>query len=288
MFYEVTGVGKPVVVLEAGIAASSVSWELVRRQLAQFTTVFTYDRAGLGRSPLAQHRSTALDAARDLRCVLSKSGLPGPYVLVGHSFGGLVVRVFQQYYPELVSGMVLLDPVARSEWALPTPDRARMLGRGVMLSRRGATLARIGVVGLALKLLTGGNRSIPKLLAKISAGRGAGIADRLVDEVKKLPRELWPVVAEQWSQPNSFTAMANSLESLPVSAAQLDESRGLGDLPLVVLSSDRSTPAALREHAAEASLSSRGRHTVLSNTGHWLQLDAPEAVCMAVRDVCKG
>lgn len=286
---DIRGIGVPPVVLEAGIAASSVSWALVQPELAKHTTVIAYDRAGFGLSEPALHKSTALDAVNDLKTVLGASGVPGPYVLVGHSFGGLIVRLFQQVHPELVSGLVLLDPVARSEWHQDSgisEDRRRMLSRGVMLSRRGAWLARVGVVGLALRALTGGSQRLPMLLAKASSGRGAGVATRLVGEVKKLPAELWPVVAQHWSQPKSFIAMANSLESLPFSATQLDETRTLGDLPVAVLSSSLSTPAALQEHAREAKLSTRGSYQILQGAGHWLQLDAPEAVCAAVLAIC--
>lgn len=274
--------------LESGIAASSVSWSLVQTVLARSTTVISYDRAGFGWSDAASHKSTALDAVHDLFCVLSESQLPPPYILVGHSFGGLIVRIFQQKHPEMVCGLVLLDPVARSEWHADsgiTRDRARMLARGAMLSRRGAFLARIGVVGFALRALTGGSYRIPSLLSKLSAGKGSSVATRLVGEVTKLPKELWPTIADHWSKPKSFNAMANSLEQLPLSATQIDEGFTLGDLPLAVLSSAQSTPAALREHAAEASLSTRGKHLILDGVGHWLQLDAPAAVCAAVLEV---
>lgn len=88
------GQGSPAVVLEAGIAASSLSWALVARKAAEFTTVVSYDRAGFGWSDPPPHQSTALDAARDLALLLDRCGGPGPFVLVGHSFGGLIVRVF--------------------------------------------------------------------------------------------------------------------------------------------------------------------------------------------------
>src|ERR1700733_10566441 len=99
------GQGGPVVVLEAGIAASSLSWALVARQVAEFTTVVTYDRAGFGWSDPTSHPCTALDAVRDLALVLDKVEIRGPVVLVGHSFGGLIARVFQQRYPERVVGL---------------------------------------------------------------------------------------------------------------------------------------------------------------------------------------
>jgi len=281
----VTGQGRPFVVLEAGIAASSLSWALVAKSVAEFTTVVTYDRAGFGWSDPASHRSTALDAAKDLALLLDKAGIPGPVLLVGHSFGGLIVRIFQQTYPERTAGLVLVDPVCRTEWRDANEARKHMLAHGVLLSRRGEVLARLGVVRLALHLLMSGSRVIPKVLARVSAGRGAGVTERLTGEVRKLPRELWPAVAAHWSEARCFHAMADALENLPLSVTQLDESRPLEDMPMIVLSAGSAGAEAMREHEHDARLSTRGEHRIVSASGHWMQLDAPGAVVEAIRQL---
>jgi pimeloyl-ACP methyl ester carboxylesterase len=87
-------------------------------------------------------------------------------------------------------------------------------------------------------------------------------------------------VAAHWSEARCFRAMADALESLPVSVTQLDEERLLGDLPVVVLSAQAS-----EEHEHDARLSTRGEHVIVPNSGHWIQLDAPEAVVDAIRRV---
>ena len=276
------GTGSPVVVLEAGIAASSVSWSLVQERLAGLTTVVGYDRAGLGWSD-AGCRSTARDSALDLVLMLACSGFAAPYVLVGHSYGGLIARICQQDFPNLVAGMVLVDPVVRGEWRELSEEKSRMLARGVMLSRRGALLARLGIVRMALTLLMSGSKRIPQLMARVSAGNGASVTDRLVGEVRKMPKEHWPAIAWHWSKERSFTAMAGNLENLPASVRQLDNKRSLGDLPLVVLSAGKEVP----EHAAEAALSTRGEAFVVRDSGHWIQLDAPNAVVDAIERVVR-
>jgi pimeloyl-ACP methyl ester carboxylesterase len=281
----VLGRGSPAVVLEAGIAASSLSWALVARRVAEFTTVVTYDRAGFGWSDPAGHRCTALDAAHDLHLLLECAGIRGPLVLVGHSFGGLIARVFEQQYPERLAGLVLVDPVSRTEWRELNEERKRMLARGVLLSRRGEFLARLGVVRLALKLLMSGSRRIPRLLARASAGPGAGITERLTGEVRKMPPELWPAVAAHWSKARCFRAMADALENLPFSVEQIDESRTMGDLPAIVLSAASVNGPVLSEHRHDAALSLRGEHIVVPGSGHWMQLDAPDAVIAAIRKV---
>ncbi len=275
----------PTVILDAGLAATSLSWALVQPLIAEFATVVSYDRAGLGWSDDAVKPASALNAAEDLRLLLDHAKLTGPFVLVGHSFGGLIARVFQQLHPELVAGMVLVDPAVRAEWRAPNEQRRRMLARGASLSRRGAFLARIGVVRFALHSLTGGAQRVPGLLAKAFAGKSAGVANRLVGEVQKIPRELWPVVAAHWSEERAFRTMAEYLENLPLSVEQVDENHDLGDLPVVVLSAANSTAQGLAEHEHDARLSSRGEQMVVPGTGHWINLDAPEAVAAAVRRV---
>ena len=279
------GQGGPVVILEAGIAASSLSWALVAKRVAEFTTVVTYDRAGFGWSDPAPHRPTALDCARDLAVLLENAEIRRPFVVVGHSFGGLIARIFEQIRPERTAGLVLVDPVCRREWREADEPRKRMLARGVLLSRRGELLARLGVVRFALKLLMSGSRTVPKLLARASAGRGAGVTERLTGEVRKMPPELWPAVAAHWSEARCFRTMANSLESLPVSVTQIDESRSLGALPVVVLSAASANAQATEEHEHDARLSTRGEHTVVPGSGHWMLLDAPDAVAEAIRRV---
>jgi pimeloyl-ACP methyl ester carboxylesterase len=227
----VEGSGEPVVVLEAGAAATSLSWPLVTPQLAGLGTVVAYDRAGLGWSDPGTSGYTALDSAKDLALLLDRIPAPGPVILAGHSFGGLVARILEQQDPGRVAGLVLIDPVVRAGWREMNPT----LARGVMLSRRGAWLAQLGVVNVALKLLLSGSRVLPKLVGRVSAGQGAGVMERLTGEVRKIPPELWPAIAYHWSRPKSFQTMADTLESLPVSVKQLDETRTLGDLPVVVL-----------------------------------------------------
>ena len=105
------GEGSPTVVLEAGSGGKGViAWSLVQERMAITTRVCSYDRAGLGWSdpdPTDQPRPS-LRVAQSLYTLLHNAGIDGPYVLVGHSSGGLHVRSFASQYPEEVVGMVLL------------------------------------------------------------------------------------------------------------------------------------------------------------------------------------
>jgi pimeloyl-ACP methyl ester carboxylesterase len=123
--YRSRGSGRPTVVLEAGGGCSQDAWAGVFEALAQFTGVVSYDRLGLGASDPGLRRRTCLDLVRDLQDLLLAAAIPGPYVLVGHSFGGQVVRLYAHQYPHDVVGMVLVDAVhheqnARALSLMPT------------------------------------------------------------------------------------------------------------------------------------------------------------------------
>lgn len=281
----ITGGPLPAVVLEAGIGASSVSWALVRQQLAGVVRVCAYDRAGLGWSEAAPAPRTLANILGDLHNLTRYPEIGRPFVLVGHSFGGMVALEYAHLHRDELAGLVLLDPLTAREWHPLTPSNQKMLARGVRLSRRGALLARLGVVRFTLALLTTGSRRVPKMFSRISSGNGAPLTERLVSEIQKLPREAWPYVQVHWCQPKSFLSMADHLENLPGNAAACSDSSDLGDLPLIVLSAGDSPAARVFEHRRIAGFSRRGRLIVAEKSGHWIQLDHPELVVSAIQEV---
>jgi len=108
------GQGSPAVVFEGGFGAGIASWSTVQKEVAAFARTVSYDRAGLGQSELGPKPRSAKQIATELHTALEKAGVKPPYVLVGHSFGGIYVRVFAERYPKEVAGMVLLDPSQES------------------------------------------------------------------------------------------------------------------------------------------------------------------------------
>jgi len=100
----------PTVIMEAGLNSSSETWSNIQPEIAKFTRVCTYDRAGMGKSdPPPQQPRTSSQIARDLHTLLTKTRIAGPIVLVGHSFGGINVRMYASLYPKNVVGMILVD-----------------------------------------------------------------------------------------------------------------------------------------------------------------------------------
>lgn len=282
------GHGAPAVVLEAGIAASSASWKLVAEPLSHATRVVAYDRAGFGWSAAPHTPRVISTLVEELRQMLDATGLHEPVILAAHSFGGLLARHFAATYPKRVKALVLADPLLPFEWHPLTRTQRIRLGYGVMLSRRGATLARVGVVRFALNSLLSGSVFLPKLFAKASSGPGSSVTDRIVGELRKLPQELWPVMAAHWCHPRCFRTMAEYLERLPANCAEPVDDNALRHIPLIVISAATCHPRVMEGHRALAACSEQGRHIVAEGSGHWVQLDRPDLIVEAVRALLLG
>jgi pimeloyl-ACP methyl ester carboxylesterase len=284
--YEV-GQGSPAVVLEAGLAASSLSWALIQAPLAQSTKVVSYDRAGFGWSEMSPEPLTIRRAVDDLGLLLEAAGVTPPYILGGHSFGGLLVRAFAHLRPHEVVGIVLVDPVSLDFWADCDQGNRARLRLGTKLSRRGALLAELGIVRLALSALTGGQRWLPKLIARGSAGRATNLIGRLVEEVKKLPPALWPAIRAHWSRPKCFRSMAATLQILPQAAAEVRDMPIAAEVPVTVISAGNATESELMERDRWANQSRHGKHAKVVDCGHWIQLEKPELVVAAFCEILR-
>jgi pimeloyl-ACP methyl ester carboxylesterase len=137
--------GAPTVVLETGLGGMSSAWGWVQPEVATFTRVVSYDRAGLGWSAPDGLPRMAQHVAQRLRGLLHGSGIPGPYVLVGHSMGGLYLRFFADQYPGEVAGMVLID-AAHPDQHQRSPAIRRHMSSGFRMLRSVPLLAVLGYV----------------------------------------------------------------------------------------------------------------------------------------------
>ena len=277
------GSGAPVVLLESGIAASSLSWSAVQPEIAKFTRVCAYDRAGLAWSDVASCPRSFEQIVDELSAVLVHVAPGERYVLVGHSFGSFVIRAYAARHPGSVLGLVLVDPP--TEWLTMTPQRARMLWGGRHLSRVGAVLAHIGVVRACLALLSGGAPGAPRRFVRIFGPTAARTLERLVGEVRKLPPELHPTVQALWCQPKCFYAMADHLAVLEREGVSLSGFIPPGEIPVIVISSGNQPPDEIAAHGMLAARSADGRHVIAARSAHWVQFDEPALVVTLVAEL---
>jgi pimeloyl-ACP methyl ester carboxylesterase len=196
----------PTVVLEAGMGSFSPNWYWVQEELAPVVRSVSYDRAGLGWSRRSRRPRDAQTVAMELRDALREAAIEPPYVLAGHSFGGLPVRAFADLYPELTTGLVLVDASHPDQWVRwPTPHADRMLE---VSQRIFGWLGWLGVLR-ALNLSRGITAGLP---ARHAAELRAGAA-----------------------LPGFAATEAAQIRSWSVSREQLNAAGRLGDLPLAVL-----------------------------------------------------
>jgi len=277
------GSGAPTVVLESGISASSLNWRRVQTEVAHFARVCSYDRAGLGWSDLCKEPCTPGSLAAQLHLLLLRAGIVAPYVLVGHSFGGLIVRAFAAKFPDETAGLVLIDPLDPAEWTPVTRAQHRTIARGISLSRRGAIAARLGIVRLCLDLLLAGNRVVPRTAAKMWSGSAARVTERIAGEVSKMPEETWPLIAAHWKHHKSFEGMARHFECLGESIREMTEAPAL-ETPVMMLVGAKNEHATNPADYAER-ISPLTRLIVAENSGHWIHLDEPELVVNSILEM---
>ena len=282
------GESGPSVILDAGIGASSLSWSLVQPLAARFARVYSYDRAGYGWSDPPRRSDGPRIASRlaeELRALLHAAEVPGPYILVGHSFGGYVARLYAERWPVEVAGLVMLDSPDTREWAEPSRENRRRHLGGALFSRIGAHLARLGVVRFCLDRFSRGSRGLPVAVTSAFGASALELVKRMVGQVMKYPPELRRVAQAHWSRPGPFASLADHLQHLPDSAREVAACGALGDLPFVVITASNPSPERAASQDALACQSRRGRHIIAREGGHWLLLDQPALISQAIESV---
>ena len=278
-----SGRGGPTVILDSGMGVPGVvGWAMVQPEVAEFARVCSYDRAGYGWSEAGPKPRTSLRIAKDLHGLLDASGEKGPFVMVGHSFGGYNVRVFTGLYPNEVAGVVLVDAEhgdeeQRIDDLLPIwikSQQRRRDQRDALLDRILSPLRiHLGIDRLRTAAGWDGHASLPKelreeLLYLDRRSEDAGMAENAADSAS-------------WDQVRS--------------------SGNLGDRPLIVLTAARPyDPDPLLSkvesdsqdemwihvlQAEEARLSTRGKQIVVPGSGHMIPYDRPASVVSAIREV---
>jgi pimeloyl-ACP methyl ester carboxylesterase len=283
------GRGSPTIILEAGLMSTNLSWTDIRRKLAESYRVVTYDRAGLGWSDIGPMPRTAERIVDELHSLLALAAIPGPYVLVGHSFGGLTMPLFATRYPEKIAGMVLVDPVVPAEWNPPSEQDLKRSSIGATVCRRAALLSRAGVIRFVAFLLNSrAKKAASHMVRLISRGTPADSGSVSSPWFWNLPPNERQMAAVFWVQEKFCNTIASQLENLPQSARRIAELDNLFEKPVVILSA-KSTPANRREqHMLITQRLPQGRHIFADKSTHWIMQDQPELVLGAIHAVAQS
>ena len=258
-----TGSGSPTVVLEPGAGEMSSNLGWITPAVARKTRVCAYDRAGRGWSEPADTPQDATQIATDLHTLLQRAHVPGPYVLAGHSFGGLYTLTFAARYPDEVAGMVLIDATAPASATKPRAASPGDAGSDDVMGRVSAlvsTSARFGLGRLYALLASGGLP--PQSQDEVDASTAtAGNLRSTIDE---------------YVQANTSMAEAASLDDF-------------ADKPLAVLTAGSgSDPAHLASQNELATLSTNSVHRVIDGAAHEALVadeDAATSTAQAILDV---
>jgi pimeloyl-ACP methyl ester carboxylesterase len=283
------GRGSPTIILEAGLMSTNLSWTDIRHKLAESYRVVTYDRAGLGWSDIGPMPRTAERIVDELHSLLELAAIPGPYVLVGHSFGGLTMPLFAARYPEKIGGMVLVDPVVPAEWNPPSEQDLKRASIGSTVCRRAALLSRAGVIRFVAFLLNSRAKKVAGHMVRlISRGTPSDSGTVSSPWFWNLPPMERQMAAVFWVEEKFCYTIASQLESLPESARRIAELDNLCDKPVVILSA-KSTPLKRREqHIIIAQRLPQGRHLLADKSTHWIMQDQPELVIDAIHAVAQS
>lgn len=275
------GEGSPTVVFEAGLGDSSFIWNRLQTELASKTRVCTYDRPGLGWSDFAPELIPRQSVAENLYTLLTNAGIEGPFLLAGHSIGGIYIREFAYRHPEEVAGLVFIDSVHEQQ----------------SLSAEGG---REGMTGTLNGLL-----SLCRLVAPTGVFRAFGLAEALVRDTGINPQVQAAAIATL-NRNTYCQTIANELQTSDDDTRQPQGPQNLGSIPVRVLVAGRgfadgggppgmsddqrreSDETWLRLQDELANTSTNGKRIIADQSGHYIHLDQPELVIETIMELVNG
>jgi len=252
-----TGTGSPTVVIEAGLGDWSTSWGFVQPEVAKTTRVCTYDRGGLGWSEAGPLPRDAAQFAKALHTLLQNANVPGPYLMVGHSLGGLGVRVFVHDYASEIAGVVLIESMNPKQLPQPSAEVQSQSNPQSRLYSLLTVLARFGVVRLIA-------RPITHMISPSTPPDEQAYYSRYV-------------------RPQSMQASRDESRGMPAAGVEAAAVESFGDLPLIILTGRLHKDPRWQEWQAELlQLSSNSQQLFAENSDHNIQVEEPDAAIAAI------
>jgi pimeloyl-ACP methyl ester carboxylesterase len=275
------GQGGPTVILDSGLGVPAVGWNPVQAEVAKFTRVCCYDRAGYGWSGASSTPRTSSQIVKELHALLEAANEKGPYILVGHSFGGYNVRVYNGQYPNDVAGMVLVDASHEDQNERMTPALQAFMKKSIEQLKWQVKLAplliRFGIARFSQR----------------NQGEAPGVSKEFGQEMLYLQM-----------QPKFIDASASELSLFAESANEVRAAGNLGDKPLVVLTAGKSAdasqlPAGFPKkefddfhevwvndlQVKESHLSTRGKRIMVPDSTHMIPFERPDTIVAAIHEV---
>jgi len=274
------GGGEPTVVFEAGIGATHLNWRTIQETIAENARAVSYDRCGLGWSSRCRTARTPANIAAELHQMLHGAGLKPPFVLVGHSFGGLVMRRFALLYPGEVAGVVLVDPMRCEEWPPLDPSKQSQVDLGRRLIRYAVPVAGCGLARLMASLLFCRAAHVSDQIASAAGLNSRHVLDRIKTEVGKMPRAVWPAVAAHWSRPGFYAGLRHHIQSIPATVTEMHAAEPIHSIPITVLSPGSSAPLSDDDLSR---IGDRTNQLIARKSEHWIHLDEPDLVIGSIR-----
>ena len=242
------GQGSPTVVLDAGSGGFSAHWVRVQREVSGTTRVCAYDRAGMGWSEMGPDPRDAEQITGELHTLLKGANIEGPYVLVGHSFGGMYMQTYAARYPDEVAGVALVDTSTDPE-QFSQPPEARDSNEPP--KQKNAVVPRLVRLGVSLPARLG----VVRLLSEL---------DPASPDLPSQQREQIDALA-----PSTRQWTTSALEFLaPTQTLRLGSQGSLGNKPLAVVTAGESEPGWLERQDELATLSSNSTHRVVKGATH--------------------
>lgn len=259
-----TGQGTGTVICDAGLSGTSLGWSLVQAEVSKFARICSYDRAGYSWSDLSSQIRTSENIAKELYALLKKANIPGPYILVGHSFGGANVLIFADLYPEETLGVILVDSVHED-----------------MLEEIPSTTEPFD------------HPYVQWFLSFIGYKRLKGPSQDIMQMLQPLPTKIQAAYIAQMNKTRYTEAVNQEMKSIHISLSQLNERKIPFQTPLTVITAGKfaNSEEGKKWKLLQEKLllkSRNAKQVIAENSDHMINHYEPKVIIDAIREMIEN